>query len=604
MQKHSFLPYLLLVSFTFGCLLLNGQVELSGELRKWHKITLTIDGPNTSELANYNPFLHYRMDVTFRHDSATYVIPGYFAADGDAGNSSADKGNKWRAHFSPGHTGEWTWTVSFRNGTNVAVSDNPNAGEIVAGADGLHGQFSVSPSDKTGKDLRAKGRLLFHGRQYPVFAETGEYFIKSGTDAPENLLSYADFDGTFHNDGLKDNLVKTWAPHLSDWKAGDPTWKDGKGKALIGAINYLAGKGLNAFSFLTNNIAGDDMNVFPYVSYHNYERIDVSKMDQWEIVFSHGERLGMFLHFKLAEVENQGLLDGGDLGPQRKLYYRELMARFGHHLALNWNVGEENGLWMKKHTTPWQNTTQRLAMARYFYENDPYRHHVVIHNGQQFYDLLGPESRYTGLSYQTSKPDFREVYPSIRRWLELSKRQKVNWAIAIDEPGDAQHSLVPDADDDGVHDNARQNALWGAIMAGGWGSEWYFGYKHAHSDLSCEDFRSRDKFWDQVRYHLEFMEQANLPLKEMSPANELSSSENDWILAKKGEVYLVLLKMGEKPDNQLILPGGSYSIRLFNPRTGKDTGSMQKESPKNGKITLPKPPSEMDMDYIVLVRKI
>lgn len=604
MQKHSFLPYLLLVTFTFGCLLLNGQVELSGELRKWHKITLTIEGPNTSELANYNPFLHYRMDVTFRHDSATYVIPGYFAADGDAGNSSADKGNKWRAHFSPGHTGEWTWTVSFRNGTNVAVSDNPNAGEIVAGADGLHGQFSVSPSDKTGKDLRAKGRLLFHGRQYPVFAETGEYFIKSGTDAPENLLSYADFDGTFHNDGLKDNLVKTWAPHLSDWKAGDPTWKDGKGKALIGAINYLAGKGLNAFSFLTNNIAGDDMNVFPYVSYHNYERIDVSKMDQWEIVFSHGERLGMFLHFKLAEVENQGLLDGGDLGPQRKLYYRELMARFGHHLALNWNVGEENGLWMKKHTTPWQNTTQRLAMARYFYENDPYRHHVVIHNGQQFYDLLGPESRYTGLSYQTSKPDFREVYPSIRRWLELSKRQKVNWAIAIDEPGDAQHSLVPDADDDGVHDNARQNALWGAIMAGGWGSEWYFGYKHAHSDLSCEDFRSRDKFWDQVRYHLEFMEQANLPLKEMSPANELSSSENDWILAKKGEVYLVLLKMGEKPDNQLSLPGGSYSIRLFNPRTGKDTGSMQKESPKNGKITLPKPPSEMDMDYIVLVRKI
>ncbi len=603
MRTKSSFSLLLLVVLSFGCFVLNGQETVSGELKKWHKITLTVDGPNTSELNDYNPFLHYRMDVTFRHDSAIYVVPGYYAADGNAGNTSADKGNKWRVHFSPGHTGEWTWEVSFRNGTNVAVSDNPSSGEIVSGVDGLHGQFSIAPSDKTGKDLRAKGRLLFHGRQYPVFAETGEYFIKSGTDAPENLLSYVDFDGTFHDDGQKDNLVKTWAPHLSDWKAGDPTWKDGKGKALIGAINYLASEGLNAFSFLTNNIAGDDKNVFPYVSYHNYERIDVSKMDQWEIVFSHGERLGMFLHFKMAEVENQGLLDGGDLGPQRKLYYRELMARFGHHLALNWNVGEENGLWMKKHTTPWQNTTQRLAMARYFYENDPYRHHVVIHNGQQFYDLLGPESRYTGLSYQTSKPDFRQVYPSIKRWLELSKQQNVKWAIAIDEPGDAQHSLVPDADDDGVHDNARQNALWGAIMAGGWGSEWYFGYKHAHSDLSCEDFRSRDKFWDQVRYHLEFMEKADLPLADMKPGNNLSSSENDWILAKKGDAYLILLKMGEKPDNQLTVPVGKYAVKLFNPRTGKYAGSTNELTPKDGKIKLPVPSSEVEKDWIVLVKK-
>ena len=35
-------------------------------------------------------------------------------------------------------------------------------------------------------------------------------------------------------------------------------------------------------------------------------------------------------------------LDGGELGPERKLYCRELIARFGHALALNWNLGEEN----------------------------------------------------------------------------------------------------------------------------------------------------------------------------------------------------------------------------------------------------------------------
>ena len=71
-------------------------------------------------------------------------------------------------------------------------------------------------------------------------------------------------------------------------------------------------------------------------------RIDVSKTAQWELVFEHADTMGMFLHFKTQEQENDQLLDGGKLGLQRRLYYRELVARFGHHLALNWNLGEEN----------------------------------------------------------------------------------------------------------------------------------------------------------------------------------------------------------------------------------------------------------------------
>ncbi|MFK8163067.1 MAG: DUF5060 domain-containing protein, partial [Lewinella sp.] len=223
MMHHFFtLSLAFLLSFTLAA-----QASVSGEQKKWHKITVTIDGPKTDEQHDYNPFLHYRMDVTFRHDSVTYVVPGYFAADGDAGNTSATEGNKWKAHLSPDYTGEWSYSVSFRKGTNVAVADNPREGEAVLTIDGLSGKFQVAASDKTGRDLRSKGRLLFHNRQYPVWAETGEYFYKNGTDAPENLLSYADFDGTFHNDGHKDNLVKTWEPHLKDWKSGDPTWKDG-----------------------------------------------------------------------------------------------------------------------------------------------------------------------------------------------------------------------------------------------------------------------------------------------------------------------------------------------------------------------------------------
>ena len=35
--------------------------------------------------------------------------------------------------------------------------------------------------------------------------------------------------------------------------------------------------------------------------------MDVSKLDQWGIVFGHGTSLGMYLHFKLQETENDDL---------------------------------------------------------------------------------------------------------------------------------------------------------------------------------------------------------------------------------------------------------------------------------------------------------
>jgi hypothetical protein len=52
--------------------------------------------------------------------------------------------------------------------------------------------------------------------------------------------------------------------------------------------------------------------------------------------------LGILLNNIGQEQENDQGLDGGDLGPQRKLYYRELVARFAHHLGWVWNLGEEN----------------------------------------------------------------------------------------------------------------------------------------------------------------------------------------------------------------------------------------------------------------------
>ena len=240
--------------------------SISGELKKWHKVTLAFDGPNTSETATPNPFTNYRLDVTFHHAGSgkTYLVPGYYAADGNAANTSATSGNVWKAHFAPDETGPWTYEASFRTGSNVAVADSPGSGSSAGFFDGDSGSFTIGSTDKTGRDFRGKGRLRYVGKHHLQFAETGEYFMKAGVDAPENLLAYADIDGEFKSDGREDDLVKDWQPHVQDWNSGDPVWQSGKGKGLIGAINYLAEEGLNSFSFLAMNINGDDKNVYPY----------------------------------------------------------------------------------------------------------------------------------------------------------------------------------------------------------------------------------------------------------------------------------------------------------------------------------------------------
>ncbi|MBN2294164.1 MAG: DUF5060 domain-containing protein, partial [Pirellulales bacterium] len=572
---------------------------VTGELKKWHKVTFTFDGPQTNENATPNPFTDYRLNVTFTLAASgkSYLVPGYYAADGDAANTGANSGNKWRVHFAPSETGEWTWTASFRTGSNVAVSADTGAGSSAGFFDGDSGIINVAETDQDpeGRDFRGKGLLEYVGGHYLRFAETGEYFLKQGADAPENFLAYEDFDGPFASDGQKDNLVKDWAPHVADWTAGDPTWAGGKGKGIIGAVNYLAGEEMNAFSFLTMNIGGDDRNVFPYLNYNERLRMDVSRLDQWEIVFEHADHQGMFLHFKTQETENELLLDSGNLGTQRKLYYRELIARFSHHLALNWNLGEEVND---------ANTAQKQSWAQYFHDHDPYKHHIVIHNGSNHYDLLGSASELTGFSLQTNSSDFSNVHSKVLDYLNRSDAAGKPWAVACDEPGDASHGLRPDDDAGNSHTDGRKNGIWGTFMAGGWGNEWYFGYQHANSDLTCQDFRSRDAFWDYGRYAMDFFNDNDIPFWEMTSNDAISSAANDYGFIKPGEVYAVYLKNGGSTNLNLSGVSGSFDVKWFDPRNG---GNLQlgtvAQVTGGGSVSLGQAPNSVSEDWAILVTR-
>lgn len=599
---------------------LSAQVAVTGEPRLWHKVTLTFTGPEASETGAENPFLDYRLEVEFTHASGGpgYRVPGYFAADGNAGETSAVSGNKWRVHFAPDKTGEWRYRASMVKGPRVAVEGG--AGAPVAGVDGASGSIRVSASDKRAPDFRARGRLRYTGEHYLRFAGTNEYFLKAGADSPETLLAYEDFDGT----STRKVPLKKYGPHVNDWRPGDPTWKGGKGKGLIGALNYLSGKGLNAVSFLTYNVGGDGDNVWPHVSPDDKLRMDVSKLDQWQIVFDHAQARGLYLHFKLQEQENDdnrigaeprdgnvpAALDGGRLGPQRKLYLRELIARFGYALALNWNLGEENT----------QSAGEQRDMARYIRDTDPYKHHIVVHTFPNWQDrvysqLTGEQSVLTGASLQMH---WDQVHQRTLQWRRASAAAGRRWVVANDEQGSAAHGVPPDDGYQGfdgkdrqgkpVHNmhDIRKKVLWGNLMAGGAGVEYYFGYQLAENDLVAEDFRSRDKSWDYCRHALEFFRGQRIPFWEMEPADALGGNAKEengtFVFARKGSVYVVYLPEGGPATLDLTGATGAFTVRWFNPRSGGALANGAVTRVRGGgSVSLGEPPGAGD--WVALVRK-
>jgi hypothetical protein len=304
--------------------------------------------------------------------------------------------------------------------------------------------------------------------------------------------------------------------------------------------------------------------------------------------------MGIQLHVVTQEAENDQLLDGGALKTQRKLYYRELIARFSHHLALVWNLGEENT----------NSDSQRKEFANYIRSTDPYQHPIVIHTfpnsmGAVYTPLLGfPHLEGPSLQIGT----VNETHAETIRWIDRSASSGVPWFVCLDEIGPAGAGVLPDANDP-THDQVRQDALWGNLMAGGAGVEWYFGYQFAHHDLNAEDFRSRDTMWNQTRFALEFF-QKYLPLSRMIHQDSRTPATNDYVLAEENKVYAVYLK--EAGQSPLLDLGPSanreFAVQWYNPRSG---GLLQGGSLNTvigpGIVSLGYPPRDRDKDWVALV---
>jgi hypothetical protein len=301
------------------------------------------------------------------------------------------------------------------------------------------------------------------------------------------------------------------------------------------------------------------------------------------------------------ETENECLLDAGYLDVQRKLYLRELIARFSHHLAITWNLGEEhNAVSWSPYGQTYEDTKK---MASYIREKDPYNNFIAIHTHAAAEQRRKDMTAYLGFK-NIEGPSIQcgnvnDVHEDAKYWLSQSKDSLHKWVVCIDEIGQHWKGALPD-EIDPAHDTIRYKALWGNLMAGGAGVEWYFGYKFAHSDLSCEDWRSRDLLWDQTKIAIDFFHN-NLPFTEMVNSDELTSDKNDYCLAKSGEIYAVYLPEG-KPTS-IDLAAGTYNVKWFNPRTGGPLADGDTDKISGGRTSTGNPPFIDGKDWVCLIRK-
>ncbi|MCS7034099.1 MAG: DUF5060 domain-containing protein [Phycisphaerae bacterium] len=564
--------------------------SVSGAMAQFQAVTLSFSGPRASQHQNNpNPFLDYRLQVNVTSPSGkTYSIPGFFNGDGNGGAT----GNVWQAKFAPDEVGTWRYTASFRQGPRVAIDLSPSAGSAAA-FDGETGTFVIRGRQASAPGFTGKGRLQPWGYYYRF--QDGTPFVKVGANEPENFLGYVGFNNT-------PNGWHKYQPHIADWKPGDPDWGGGRGRAIIGAVNYLASTGINALYFLTQNVGGQTKDVWPWAG--NINRFgspandnlhyDLGKLAQWDIVFNHMQRKGIMLHFVFAETEEatKKELDNATLGTERKLYYRELIARFGYHNALQWNINEEY-CW-RYPIAP----DEIRKWAQYIRDVDPFDRPLTVHSQgyqERTWGYFVGDKRFDAASLQYYKyPPGNEVARhggAVEYWRNRTAAAGRPIVIALDEARETSETNQT---------AQRKELLWHTLLSGG------------HLEWSTTTFAWNDNLrrYDSINrasgHALKFMN--SIPFHLMQPADTLVAGESGTyggaqVLAKANDIYAIYFPNATSTGTiNLAGATGSFVARWYNPRTGAFEGSSRTFL-GGGSRAIGAPPASPGEDWALLIRR-
>lgn len=278
------------------------------------------------------------------------------------------------------------------------------------------------------------------------FDENGKPVFLVGPDSPENFLAGFNFDGH--------------GGHTA-------------------AIDYLASKGVNSISMLTNNWQGDGKDVFPWVTYEMGDpnamgRVyDLAKIGSWRQIVSYANSKGIHVIVKLWENENQD--EWGVLNDRTKEYFNHMMVAFGD-LSVTFVLGEENRL----------PVDEQRKVVQYFRSMEV--SNISIHNWPS--------------DWKRQRDQLKDYIDVFSLQADISdgndKLRTYEKAVSWDEQGPWQTGIS--ADDLGIA-QAIYTVMWPTLFGGGAGCSFYFGSPASNpntNDLYVKTYEVFDEMWNLV----------------------------------------------------------------------------------------------------------
>ena len=239
------------------------------------------------------------------------------------------------------------------------------------------------------------------------------------------------------------------------------------------------------------NLGGDGYDTHPFLAPERTPyfktHFDISKLYQWNQVLNHAQNRGIALNVVLneTEIENREWQDNGLFGRERKLYYRELIARYGYLLAAKWNISEENNF-------PVSFVREAAAyLSALDWSDKPITLHTPPDRFENYFELLGnPLISATSIQYNIDRAS-----EYVEEWRQRSRDAGVPWVLDMDE--NAVGLLDRNIDD------LRRRILYDVLFSGG-NIEWYFGFGGLPlgGDITVEDFRTREAMWNLSLIHI------------------------------------------------------------------------------------------------------
>jgi hypothetical protein len=336
---------------------------------------------------------------------------------------------------------------------------------------------------------------------------------------------------------------------------------------------------------MTSSTITDDVTVL--VARADKTRVDLSKSDRWRLVFDWAELNGIALYTLLEDGSVNNFFDSRvALGPQPKLYYREIVSRFG----LTWDLGNSD-------------SSSMAQRAEYLATVDPYNHPIVVSSKMvsEEIHLFHHIFELVGIVHRNDNPVvgyMQNIDPTRidRDWFVLDNC--VHWS---DETACIDMSI---------------RAIWGNFMTGGAGV--YFNVDGPDGNQN----QSSNTIWTYGQYFLDFIS------IYVSPKLLSSSAMNTtlrvisfgtlfpidcWALSDKATEYFILFKPGSRSNVVVTMSNTTVSMfgrrtywtAWYNPRLGGALvpASIPMLSASNlivdgGDIDLGQPPKSKFLDWV------